>query len=111
MRIREGFSWSFNGIEKSHEFRRKDFHGVAVHGSFRRPLNSCPMKKHGYAINIERLRRDFFELRALRGQKDHNNLLPPVKSRGITCVSRRGMTLMAAFIIVTHEKCCSVAHF
>ena len=55
MRIREGFSWSFNGIEKSHEFRRKDFHGVAVHGSFRRPLNSCPMKKHGYAINIERL--------------------------------------------------------
>ena len=36
------------------------------------------------------LRRDFFELRALRGQKDHNNLLPPVKSRGITCVFAPG---------------------
>ena len=65
----------------------------------------------GWSDWIEDLRRDFFELRALRGQKDHNNLLPPVKSRGITCVSRRGMTLMAAFIIVTHEKCCFVAHF
>ena len=46
----------------------------------------------------------FFKLLALRGQKYHNNLLPLVRS----CVSRQGMTLMAALIVLTHKKCCSL---
>ena len=32
--------------------KKKDFHGVVVHGLFIRPLNSWPMKTHGYSINI-----------------------------------------------------------
>lgn len=45
MRIRVGFLWFFNGIEKSYEFRNKVFYGVVVYGFFRRYLNLWFMKK------------------------------------------------------------------
>ena len=57
------------------------------------------------------LRQDFFELRALRGQKDHNNLLPPVKFSWNHVCFGPGNILMAAIIISTHKKSCSRAHF
>ena len=50
----------------------------------------------------------FFELRALCGQKDHNNLLPAVK---ITCDLCQGMTLMVTLIVLPREKCCSLCSF
>ena len=45
MKIGEYLSWPFNGIEKSHDSNKNDFHGFVVHGPFRGPLNSWPMKK------------------------------------------------------------------
>ena len=57
------------------------------------------------------LRRIFFEHRALRGQKDHNNLLPPVKFNWKHVCFAPGNTLVAAIIISIYKKCCSLCSF
>ena len=59
-------------------------------------------------INLETIKTSFFLTSSIARQKDHNNLLPLVRvGLNLVCFAR-GMTLMAAFIVFTHEKCFSL---